>query len=441
MNTTRRAILGVGVAGLAAPALRAQPARRAPITIVINQSPWFEGFRRVVEMYERETGNRVSLDVNPFAGSLEKQRNSVRSRDGIYDILVLNGLWYQEFYHGGFLTALTDIDASFRLEPGIITYDNTVFWNEATKSHDPNGKIIAVPINGNIPVLYYRADLYEQHRLQVPDTWDQLLENAKRLHNPPQIYGMLQRGARSASDISYDWWPYFNSFNGKLFRDEPNGDFTVTLNSPEGKAALDFYVQLAREAGHPQVGGQMFGQLIQNLVSGRGAHAATVIAIWGQLDDPQRSAVVGKIGVARIPRAANGRPAPTLGHWLGGIPRNVPRERQQAALAFLNWFQTYDVQRRYTEAGSPPVHQRVLESELAREPRYRWMRALAESSPYMRVPWTVPQGAQIVAVLELRLNQVMLGEATPSAGLNTAAAEIERLMREAGHRTGKLPDL
>src|SRR3954447_11782440 len=82
----------------------AAQAKLAPITIVINQSPWFAGFSKVVEAYEKETGNKITLDVNPFAGSAEKQRNSVRAKDGQFDILVMNALWLAEFYHGGFLT-------------------------------------------------------------------------------------------------------------------------------------------------------------------------------------------------------------------------------------------------------------------------------------------------------------------------------------------------
>ena len=35
----------------------------------------------------------VTLDVNPFAGSGEKQRNSVRSKEGQFDILVMNSAW------------------------------------------------------------------------------------------------------------------------------------------------------------------------------------------------------------------------------------------------------------------------------------------------------------------------------------------------------------
>jgi len=75
-------------AGLAATALAAasQPgfaqAKLPVLSIVVNNSPWFDGFKSVVDQYEKETGNKVELDVNPFGGSLEKQRSSVRSAKG-----------------------------------------------------------------------------------------------------------------------------------------------------------------------------------------------------------------------------------------------------------------------------------------------------------------------------------------------------------------------
>ena len=59
-----------------------QAAKAAPITMVINQSPWFDGFRQLVEQYQKETGNRIQLDVNPYAGALEKIRNSLRASAG-----------------------------------------------------------------------------------------------------------------------------------------------------------------------------------------------------------------------------------------------------------------------------------------------------------------------------------------------------------------------
>lgn len=448
-QTGRREVLaGAAAVGAVAsmpwvPRASAQVPKVGPFTIVINNSPWFDGFRGVVEAYEKESGNKVNLDVNPFGGSLEKQRASVRAKDGLFDLLIMNGLYYQEMYHGGFLTPINDIDPAFKLDPQMIRYDNTVFWNESTKTHDPNGKLMSVPVNGNIPLLLYRADLYEQHKLSVPKTWDELLANAKKLHNPPRMYGIVQRGARgNPNDISYDWWPYLYSFNGSLFRDEPKGDFTITINSKEAKAALDFYIRMAKEAGHPQTGGLAQAQIIQNVATGRAAHALLVIAAWSQMDDPSKSAVVGKLNAAVAPGSANGKPAPVLGHWLAGVPKNVPRERQTAALAFLTWFQTRNAQMTYLKAGAPPVRQDVLSDEaLWKDPKNRWMPAMAQSSQYVKLMWSVPEGSQIGDVLELRLNQAVIGELTTDKALNLIADETHAIMQRAGYKTGKIAPL
>src|SRR4051812_3782389 len=108
----RRVLAGVGATAVGAlgNVRFAAAAKVAPITIVINQSPWFESFRKTVELYEKETGNKVELDVNPFAGSLEKQRNSVRAAKGQYDLLIMNGGWFAEMYFGGFIEPINDIE-------------------------------------------------------------------------------------------------------------------------------------------------------------------------------------------------------------------------------------------------------------------------------------------------------------------------------------------
>ena len=114
------ALAGLGVSLVLAGPASGQSGKLAPITIVINQSPWLAGFSKAVEAYEKETGNKVALDVNPFAGSAEKQRNSVRAKDGQFDILAMNSTWLAEFYHGGFLTPLTEIDPGYKVDPQVI---------------------------------------------------------------------------------------------------------------------------------------------------------------------------------------------------------------------------------------------------------------------------------------------------------------------------------
>ena len=112
-----------------------------------------------------------------------------------------------------------------------------------------------------------------------------------------------------------------------------------------------------------------------------------------------------------------------------------------AALAFLRWFQTYEAQVKYAQAGQPPIRKDVYDAPFMKTPAYRWTRAVAESTPNARMMYTVPEGPQIVSVLELRLNQALIGEQSSTEALNVMAVEIHDIMQKAGYKTGRLPDL
>ena len=432
--------LAVALMAGASPAVLAQD--QAPITIVINQSPWFDGFRGAVELYEEETGNTVNLDVNPFAGSLEKQRAAVRSGESPFDILIINAGFFIEMYEGGFLTPLNDIDADFKPDPEVYTFDDSVYYDSETKLLDAeNGDLLTVPINPNIPLLYYRSDLYEEAGLKVPETLEQLLENAKALHEPPARYGIVQRGARETFAVTYEFFPYLWGFGGDIFKDAKGGDFSIVINSPESKKALDFWLELAKDAGHPNTGAQSQADIIQAMLTQKAGHIVVVIAAFAQMDDPNKSAVVDLVDYAVAPAAEGHKPAAPLGHWLGGIPKNIPEAQKKAALAFLDWFQGYDAQVAYAEAGGPPVREDVMRSDLANEKPYRWMTALADALPNARITFTTKEASEILAVTELRLNQAATGELTSAEAVNTMATEISEIMTRAGYDAPTLPPI
>ena len=414
---------------------------QAPITIVINQSPWFAGFQSVVKLYEKQTGNTVDLDVNPFAGSLEKQRTAVRSGESPYSLLVMNAGFFVEMYKGGFLKPLTEIDPGFKLDKDIYTFDDSVYWDAKSERLDAKtGVLMSVPINPYVPLLHYRSDLYAEKNLKVPETWDQLLGNAKALNNPPSQYGIVQRGARGTFDVTYDVLPYIWSYGGGIFKDQKAGDYTITINSPETRAAMEMYLKLAKEAGHPSTAGQTQTNVIQNMATGRAGHIIAVLAA-ATFDNPNESVVVDKVGFAPPPHAEGFPSSPPLGHWLGGIPKNIPEDRQKAALAFLKWFQTKDAQIAYAEAGSPPVSRAVLESDMANQEKYRWMKALAQALPTAKLPFAIQEASQVLAITELGFNQVISGDLTVANGLNGMAKQIEKVMTDAGYKAPQLADL
>jgi multiple sugar transport system substrate-binding protein len=436
----RSVIAGAAAAAFAPRGVHAQ-ARVAPITIVINQSPWFDSFRKTVELYEKETGNKVELDVNPFAGSLEKQRNSVRAANGQYDILIMNSGWFTEMYAGGFVEALSDIDPSLKLDPQVYTLGDSVYWDPQKKNMTPAGKLMSMPISPLIPLLYYRGDLYKQAGLQAPKTFAELEANARRFHKPPGMYGIIQRGARGPHTVAYDFYPYLYGHGGGLFKDQNAGDYSVTLNDEKGKAALDYYIRLAREAGHPKTAAHDQAEVIQHMVTGRTAHIMMVVAAWSQMDDPSKSAVVDKVEFAPPPSVPGVPTAPGLGHWLGGVSKNVPDDRKRAAATFLRWFQTKEAQLATARLGGIPIHAAAYADPMSQERRFRWMAPMAEALKHSVNVYQFPEASEVIASLELGLNRAIAGEITSAQALNTMADEIHAVMAKYKYNTGKLKPL
>lgn len=442
MISRRALVAGAGAAGLVG-SLRGVHAqgRVAPITIVINQSPWFESFRRTVELYEKESGNKVELDVNPFAGSLEKQRNSVRAARGQYDILIMNSGWFTEMYAGGFVEALSDIEAGMKLDPEVYSLGDTVYWDGAKKNMTPQGKFMSAPISPLIPLLYYRGDLYKQAGLSAPKTFAEMEANARRFHKPPGMYGIIQRGARGPHTVAYDFYPYLYGHGGGIFKDQNAGDYSVMLNDAKGKEALDYYIRLSREAGHPKTAAHDQAEVIQHMVTGRTAHIMMVVAAWSQMDDPSKSAVVDKVEFAVPPHGPGARPGPGLGHWLGGVAKNVPDDRKRGAAAFLKWYMTKDAQVAMAKLGGIPVHAAAYRDPISKERKFRWMEPMGEALKHAVNIYQFPEASEVIAILELGLNRAIAGETTSVQALNTMSDEIHAVMAKYSYNTGKLKPL
>jgi multiple sugar transport system substrate-binding protein len=415
--------------------------QQPPITILINSSPWLGGFERVAQLYEQQTHNRVNLDVTPYGGMLEKARNAVRAGTSSYDILNLDTLWTIEFYEGGFLQPLTNIDPNFTLPPEVLTFADSNYWNAQRRWRTRDGgQLMGFSPNGNVHLLYYRADLLRQANLEPPRTWDDVAAICQRLHRPPGMYGFVTRGERGAS-IRFDWAPFLLGAGGDFVRAPQDGDYTVTVNSPQARIALDRFIALARNCGPANFGVLGQADVIQLLATGRAAMGMAVTAAWPSFEDRTRSAVVGQLNAAVVPAFAGGQPGVVIGNLVMGVPKNLPPERQRAALAFARWFLTAQAQRAYAEAGGIPVRSDTFASDLASQPQFRWMRAYLDSQPFARQVLGFAEGAQVEAVIGLRLNQALIGELPPNRALNMAAREIEEIFQRSGRRTGHLDPL
>jgi len=415
--------------------------KQPDITVLIGSTPWYPAFEKVVGLYEQQTGNHVKLDVTPFGNILEKARNAVRTGQSPYDLMTLDTQWTIEFYEGGFVSPLADVDPAFAMPKEVFHYGDSGYWNAQKRWRTAGGgKLMAYTVLGNVQLLYYRDDVLKQAGLAVPKTWNDVLASCTKLAKPPSTYGFVARGEKG-NGIRYDWQSVMLAEGAQVVKDPEAGDFTVTINSPHAKKALDLYVDLLKHCGPPNYGSLGQGDVIQLLATGKAALGDVVTAAFASFEDPNKSAVVGKLDTAPLPAGANGAHGAVIGNWNAVIPKNAPDAQKKAALAFSRWFLTYDAQRAFAEAGGIPNRSDVYTSDLAKNPKYRWMPAYLETQKFAKQELGYAEGAQVEQILGLRLNQALIGEMGAGKALNTAAQEIEALFRKNGRRTGVLPPL
>jgi len=415
--------------------------KQPPITVLTPSAPWYPAFEKTVGLYEQQTGNKIRLDVVPQAGMLEKARNAVRSGSSPYDLMMVDTQWTIEFYEGGFVTPLKDIDPAFELPKEVMSYGDSGYWNAQKRWRTSDGgKLMAYTVLGNVQLLYYRADLLKQAGLSPPKTWDEVLNNCVKLTDAPKSYGFVARGERG-NGIRYDWMSVMVAHKASVVKDPAAGDYTVTINSPQAKAALDQYIDLLKKCGPANYGSLGQGDVVQLLATGKAAQGDVVTAAFASFEDPSKSAVVGKLETVPLPSGPGGARGAVIGNWNAVVPKNTADAQKKAALAFTRWFVTYDAQRGFAEAGGIPNRSDVYTSDLAKQPRFRWMPAYLETQKFAQQELGYAEGAQVEQILGLRLNQALIGEASSGKALNAAAKEIEELFKKSGRKTGSLPAL
>lgn len=105
---------------------------------------------------------------------------------------------------------------------------------------DFQGTYAAVPVEGWTQLLLYRADLFAEAGLAVPNSYEAILTAARALHNPPAMYGFV-----AATDPSQDYMmqvmEHFALANGVQLVDDTGN---IAIDTPQFIEFLEFYQEL-----------------------------------------------------------------------------------------------------------------------------------------------------------------------------------------------------
>ncbi|HTU02426.1 MAG TPA: sugar ABC transporter substrate-binding protein [Candidatus Sulfotelmatobacter sp.] len=215
-------------------------------------------------------------------------------------------------------------------------WDKGDFLDTFWKAHQFGGKQIGLPVQASTQVLFYRKDLLDAAGVKPPQTLAELEAAAKKLHNPPGVYGFVARGRKSQAPYSWSHWLFANGGRWVTPDGKPG------INSPAAVAAADQYVRLLRTYGDPGVTDNGPMEVQSLFLQGRAAMILDALSWTGVFNDPAKSKIAGKFLTAPAPRGPAGV---TYELWGWGLAMSPFSDKQKAAWLFIQWATSKEMQR------------------------------------------------------------------------------------------------
>jgi len=292
-----------------------------------------------ISLSDRFTAENPGIGVNFVSLSENEARakitSSVATGGGEFDVVMISNYETPIWAENGWLVNLQPYADSTE------GYDPDNFIPSVRESLSYEGDLYSVPFYGESSFLVYREDLFEQAGLEMPQqpTWDQVAEFARQLHDPEAgMSGICLRGLAGWGENLAPMNTVINTFGGRWFDEEWN----ATLDSAEVTEAVQFYVDLVRDAGEPGAATAGFSDCGNRYAQGNAAMWYDATSMVGVTESETDSTVAGKNGYAQAPVVET-----ESGGWLYSWSLAIPRtsEKQDEAWEFMAWMTDKDYMR------------------------------------------------------------------------------------------------
>lgn len=392
------------------------------INILMEVVPDTDFVLEQIAEFEKKTGITVVVESINYASMHEKLLTQLLSKTNSYDVIVVDFYWVKEFADAKWMEPL---------DPYIKTdgFDINVYvptMMEMVGSVD--GTTYMLPFYNYMMGLVYRTDVFSDEDLKtgyeekfgrefkMPDNMADYVEMCKYISEVKgdSLYGVVMQGLRP-DPITMEWLNYFFSCGADFYDAEGN----VAINSPEAVRSLDMYVDNMTHAAPAGAPGFGFDEAFNVFAQGNAAFYTTYNWMLQKLNNPNESAVPGKVAFSGMPGGIS-----LNAGWGWAIPHNAPNK--EAAWKFLSWVESFKVAKARALAGGCPTRADIFSDPdlLAKFPHYTTvLDVMAKSKMFPQLV----EANQLIEILGRELSEAVSGGKTSQAALDTVAEEIKEM--------------
>lgn len=436
---TRTAVAAGAAAALMSSVALANPyADYEGTTLIVNfpAHPHYDAVRKVLPEFTKETGIEVEVDQLPYLKMRERQTLELAQDEGEYDLISYVVFSKADYVYADQLENLARYfmnpklaDPRYDADDLIDGYVYNIGFAGGEKGYlqGKTGSLFGIPFGSETSILGYRKDIFEKHGLEVPETYDEMLEIACKIPELEPGMGGLASRAASGHHASHAFLLHLAPLGGRVFDD----NWKPIVNNAAGveaatalKTIVDCGVEGAMSFG--------FGEALASFLAGDTAMFLDSTVAAGQVNDPSKSKVVGKVGWAMHPMGVR-RGSQTGGFGIG-IPKNA--ENKEAAFLLMQWLTSKKGDKLVAmEGGNPSRFSTHADADV--NAKFPHMATFGEALQYADPDWRpiIPVWGKINADLGTTLSKVLTEDLDIQEALDGVAERTEAVMEEAGYYT------
>jgi multiple sugar transport system substrate-binding protein len=354
-----------------------------------------------IDLFKKENPN-VTVNLVELPESADEQRTQLVQRldaeSDECDVLGMDVIWTAEFAAQNWLQ-----DTSQIIEPR-----RDDFIPSTLETAEYEDKYWAVPYHTNAGFLYYRTDEVEQ----PPDAWEDVYSEAQ------QGNGIVYQGARYEG-LTVNFLELLYSGGGAVLSEDGQ---EVTVNSPEGQAALEFMAQGIQDGAAPKAVTTYMEEESRRAFE---AGNATFMRNWPYAYAlGKESKIADDFDVGTFPGFEGGEPAGVL----GGINLAISAysKNPEGAAAFINYATGPEVQKtNFLESASPPATAAAYDDPEVQD-KYAFASDLKAAVEQGQARPVSPVYAQISEAIYNNVHDALQGNKQPQAALDQMQSDIEQ---------------
>ena len=415
-------------------------AEYAGTTLVVNfpAHPHYDAVMQILPEFTKETGIEVEVDQLPYLKMRERQTLELAQDEGEYDLIGYVVFSKADYVYADQLENLAKYFMNPKLsDPNCDAGDliDGYVYNIGFAGGDrgylsgKTGSLFGLPYGSETSVLGYRNDIFEKHGLEVPETYEEMLALACKIPELEPGMGGLSSRAASGHHAAHAFLLHLNPLGGAIFDESWN----PVMNNAEGVAAAEALKTIV-DCGPEGASTFGFGEALGAFLNGDTAMFLDTTIVAGQIDNPSKSKVVGKVGWALHPMGKE-RASQTGGFGIG-IPANA--ENKDAAFLLMQWLTSQKGDKMVAMAGGNPSRFST-HADAEVNAKFPHMATFGEALKHADPDWRpiIPVWGKVNADLGTTLSKVLTEDLDIQEALDGVAERARGVMEEAGYYTWK----